>query len=345
MTADAPRVDAASAPVVPAVGRRIALSTMVALLAAAVTWQTARTTGQLGVGGSDFDQLWVGARGVLQGRDPYSLIGPGREFEWQWPLLYPMPALIAAVPFALLPVLVARVLFASFSAGVLTFAITRRGYHLLPILASAAMLDATRAGQLAPLLAASLLLPRMFWIAVLKPNVGVALATATESRDALYVGTAGGVLLLALSFSVQSDWVQAWLRAVRAVPNFRIPAAAFGGPFLLALLFRWRRLDARILLAYACVPHTPVVYDLVPLGLVAKTRMESLAFALLTYAALFAQQRFLPPGQPNGGASTAAAILNLTVYLPLLALIFIRSNDETTPAWLMLIKELRARRG
>jgi hypothetical protein len=29
---------------------------------------------------SDFDQVWAGARALLQGRDPYAIVGPGREF-------------------------------------------------------------------------------------------------------------------------------------------------------------------------------------------------------------------------------------------------------------------------
>lgn len=38
---------------------------------------------------SDFAQLWAAARGFLQGVNPYEVVGPGRPFEWDFPLLYP----------------------------------------------------------------------------------------------------------------------------------------------------------------------------------------------------------------------------------------------------------------
>ena len=44
---------------------------------------------------SDFDQVWAGARALWEGKDPYAVVGPGREFGWNWPLYYPLPALVA----------------------------------------------------------------------------------------------------------------------------------------------------------------------------------------------------------------------------------------------------------
>ena len=85
---------------------------------------------------SDFDQVWAGARALWDGRDPYSLIGPGREFAWKWPLYYPLPALVAVAPLGLLPVIAARALFAGASAALLAWAITRDGWSRLPIFLS-----------------------------------------------------------------------------------------------------------------------------------------------------------------------------------------------------------------
>ena len=47
---------------------------------------------------SDFDQVWAGARALWQDKDPYQVVGPGREFHWRWPLYYPVPALVAVAP-------------------------------------------------------------------------------------------------------------------------------------------------------------------------------------------------------------------------------------------------------
>src|SRR5690349_7976010 len=44
---------------------------------------------------SDFDVSGGGARAWLAGRNPYQAVGPGREVEWQFPMLYPFTAVIA----------------------------------------------------------------------------------------------------------------------------------------------------------------------------------------------------------------------------------------------------------
>ncbi len=322
--------------------KRVAAALGVALLTALYVWWFGYTTHQLAAGGSDFDQLWAAARAFVAGREPYDAVGPGREYSWAWPLLYPMPAVLTITPFTILPVVAARVLFSALSAGALAFALSRDGFHRFPILASAAMMDAARGGQLAPLLTAALLLPSIFWLIALKPNLGAAFGAATSSRRALLVAAAGSALLLTASFLTNPDWLGRWLAALPAAKHLRIPVATMGGPLLLLALTRWRRLDARILLACACVPHTPVVYDVVPLGLVARTFRESLAFALLTFVALFAQDYFVTGSPPAESATLAARILNLTVYLPCLVAVLLRPNEGVPPAWLTYLSSWRA---
>src|SRR5687768_5911229 len=70
---------------------------------------------------SDFDQVWAGARALWQQKDPYLVVGPGREFPWRWPLYYPLPALIAVAPVGLLPIVAARALFAALGAALLAW--------------------------------------------------------------------------------------------------------------------------------------------------------------------------------------------------------------------------------
>lgn len=52
---------------------------------------------------SDFSLSWFGAKSMLQGKSPYPLVGPGGPFRYQFPLVYPATAFVAAMPFALLP--------------------------------------------------------------------------------------------------------------------------------------------------------------------------------------------------------------------------------------------------
>ncbi len=96
---------------------------------------------------SDFDHIWFGARAFWDGENPYALIGPGRAFEWAWPLRFPAPALIIASPLVFLPVAIARDAFAGISATVLAFGITRDGWFRLPLLMSAPCLYALIRGR------------------------------------------------------------------------------------------------------------------------------------------------------------------------------------------------------
>ncbi len=288
--------------------------------------------------GSDFDHLWFAGRVLLTGQEPYDAIGPGRAFDFQWPLLYPMPAVLLATPFSVLSVFAASTLFSTVSMGLLTYHLTRTGYSRLPILLSASVLDALRAAQMSPLLAATWLSPALFWMVAVKPNIGLAFCAATDSRRALTIAAMGGGALVAISFIVNPDWVRHWLFAIKATGHMILPIRAAGGFLLLLALFRWRRLDARLLLAYAMVPHTPVVYDVLPLGLIARTFRESLGFTVLTCTAMLAQVKYVGTSAP-----LAAGILNGLIYLPCLVAILQRPNEGEVPAWLGIIGSLRQR--
>jgi hypothetical protein len=308
--------------------RRAVIGMAVALVAGVYVLWFDRITHQYGPGGSDFDQLWFAARVLVRGGDPYQAIGPGRTFEWGWPLLYPLPTVIAAVPFAGLPLLAARILFAGLSAGLLAFALTKRGNAPLVVLLSAAVVDAVRAGQLSVLMTAGLTVNALAVTFVLKPPFGLALLAATPRRQAIAVAAATGLLLSAVAFAVQPGWLFEWMHLVRGAAHFRAPVLALGGPLLLLALLRWRRADARVLLACACVPHTPVVYDVVPLVMLVRNVREALAFAVLTYVALLLQDSMVANMPADDAARVAARILNVVVYLPALGLVLSRRNVD-----------------
>jgi hypothetical protein len=307
--------------------RRLALAFAAGIVTAAYVLYFDVSTNQLGLGGSDFDQLWFAARAVWSGTNPYEVIGPGRQFNWAWPLLYPLPAVMAVLPISSLPLLAARLVFAAASVGILAFALLRRNAGMLAILGSAAVLDAARAGQLSLLLTAAVILSWLAFVLALKPPVGIALLIASPKRVSLIAALLGGSLLTIAAFVAQPHWMASWFAALRTTTHMRAPVLGFGGPLLLLALFRWRRLDARVLLACACVPHTPSLYDVVPICLVARDFRESLMFALLTHAALISQDILVPGLEPAAAATMAARILNITIYLPALLAILTRPNS------------------
>ena len=134
------------------------------------------------------------------------------------------------------------------------------------------------------------------------------------------------LLLAGVAFALQPGWLSSWRVALRGAGHVRVPLLTMGGPLFLLALLKWRRFDARVLLACVCVPHTPVVYDVVPMALVARTSRESMAFSLLTYVALFVQDRYVPGRAPADAATFAARVLNFAIYLPALAVILTRPN-------------------
>jgi len=80
---------------------------------------------------ADFDQLWHASRALFDGRDPYSAVGPGRAFDFPWPLYYPVPALLIVAPLVVLPLLFARVALVCIGAWLLAYATPLVGFHAL----------------------------------------------------------------------------------------------------------------------------------------------------------------------------------------------------------------------
>jgi hypothetical protein len=169
---------------------------------------------------SDFDQVWAGAKALWEGKDPYVVVGPGREFGWRWPLYYPLPALVALAPLGLLPVIAARAVFASISAGLLAWAVTRDGWSRLPVFISVSFLVTIELGQWSVLYAAAFFLPALGAIGIAKPNFAVPLvAGATRLRPMIWI-VGGAVVLLIISQLLRPGWDVAWLANLRAAPHF-----------------------------------------------------------------------------------------------------------------------------
>jgi hypothetical protein len=280
---------------------------------------------------SDFDQVWAGAKALWEGKDPYVVVGPGREFGWNWPLYYPLPALVVLAPLGLLPVIAARAVFASVSAGLLAWGVTRDGWSRLPVFISVSFLVAIDLGQWSTLYAAAFFLPALGVIGIAKPNFAAPLiAGATRARTATWM-VAGAVVLLIVSQMLRPGWHEAWFANLRSAPHFKPHVLRPLGFLMLLAALRWRRPEARWLLALSLIPQAPSFYDQILLVVVCLTLRESLVFASSTVV-LFFYVGFNTP-QPDY-ASWGRLVGNGTLwicYFPALIMVLRRPNEGTLP--------------
>lgn len=281
---------------------------------------------------SDFDQVWAGARALWEGKDPYVVVGPGREFGWRWPLYYPLPALVAVAPLGLLPVLAARAVFAALSAVLLAWAITRDGWFRMPVFISVCFMVTMELGQWSALYAAAYFLPAVGVLALAKPNFGVALIAAAHHRRSVFWITCGSIALLAISQVLQPGWHEDWLANVRAAPHFQAHLFRPFGFLLLLAALKWRRPEARWLLSLSIIPQAPTFYDQLLLIAVCLTRKESLLFAVTTVLLFFyvgfntPQPDYLAWGRVVGNGTLWIC------YFPMLAILLQRPNEGPVPA-------------
>lgn len=319
-----------------AVARRVLVAIAIGAAAAAVTVLISvlyRTR----LGGSDFDQTWFAARAILQGRDPYALIGPGRELSQLWPWLYPLPAAILELPLAPLPVLAARAVFAGLSFGILVYLLSRRiGYAPLPfVLLNASAIGAISGPQWEPLLMLAWLAPAAGFVLIAKPSIGLAIAASGPSRRTMRIACLGAAVLTAASLAIQPGWPREWFQALHRTSHMVPPIFHPAGIVLGLALLRWRRPEARLLLALACVPQTPMVYTTLVLYLVPRSLREFAVFALLSDATQALQSVHVPRATPGDGAARLAMLILIALqYVPALLMVLRRPNEGSVPAWL-----------
>ncbi len=279
--------------------------------------------------GADIDQSWAGALALRDGANPYVAIGPtGTFLRWPWPLFYPLPALLLALPLSALPMGIARAAFLSVSTAWLAYAVTQRGYWRLAIFASAAFLGAIASGAWEPLLMAAALTPAAAAILIAKPNVGAALACALPFRRTTVIGLRGAAVLFAVSLAVRPGWVPEWRSALRSGTHSAGPITRPGGFLVLAALAKWRRADARLLVAMASVPQSMILQAALPLFFVTRHCVEIMLLALLLYIPFAVQLHYAAANAPFPvlTAHTGNAMA-LCLYLPCLVMVLLRPNQ------------------
>lgn len=273
---------------------------------------------------SDWDPTFAATQALLRGASPYEAIQVPPWPNW---LLYPLPALLFTAPFTVLPLTLARAVFAAVGTAAFTYVVTARGRWTLYFLFSGAMLWSWVDVQWPPLLIAAALTPSFSWLLAIKPTAGFALWAAYPNRKAVI----GGLLFLGVSLLVRPGWIGEWLDAVSRTPH--APHLLRPGGFLLLLgLLRWRRPEGRLLGCLSLIPGTTALYETLPLALVCRNRAEAAGFAALTMLAhlLF---HLGPQGPWPVGAEYQWWVLLGLVYLPALVVVLRRPNDAGDSEW------------
>ena len=282
------------------------------------------------VGASDFSQLWYAARAQLAGGDPYGAVGPGRAFDWPFPLFYPLPAVLVAVPFTVLNAATASVLFSAISAGLLAWTFTRDAPYRLAGILSFSFYYAAAISQWSPVLIAAALIPSLGFLFAVKPTIGLALWLYRPSWQAVV----GSTLFLIVSLLVWPGWPTEWMRTFGAGTHIRAPIASFCGPLVLIALFRWRRPEARLLIALACVPHTTLLYEALPLFLIPASWKEAALLLALNWVAELTLITLGPYPSLLEKAGMSATLSVVLLYLPCAIMILRRPNEGRLPDWI-----------
>lgn len=311
-------VDTSEAPPRPRLAHRLLLTLAITELAAGFAWFT-RASRPIDGQGTDISPIFTGVRAAWAGVDPYSL-------DPNHPLIYPFTALVLLAPaaWAAIPPAVLDACWMGLGAGLLTWALTRDRLWspALLLLFSPAMFQAVQNSQWSPLMLALTLLPAGAGIVyACKPSTAVWLFAYKPSWRALVEAVA----MVAVSLMIWPMWPWAWLQGLADAAWTLSPLSITGGPLMLLALLRWRLPEARLLLAMACMPHTPLVYETLPLGLIPRTWVQA---GVLWSGMLIARL-----GQGTVGTNAGPEVMPVIatwivwcVYLPALVMILMRPN-------------------
>lgn len=279
-------------------------------------WQTPQPV-------SDFAQVWYGSQAWLHGENPYALVGPGRAFDWPYPLLYPFTSLLVALPLTVLSMHASDVVFVTLTTILLAWGLTKEQLNepRLLLFYSFPFLMALQQAQWSLPLTGAALVPTFGFLLICKPTIGMALFAAYPRwRSAI-----GCAMLGVLSVILFPSWISEWRIALQSAEFIAAPVLIFPGAVMLLSALRWRRPEGRLLLALTVLPHQPVLYEALLLFLVPATWIEAgILWGGTTLVALFGV----------GFVGTEAAALTQTrwlhwcAYLPCLIMVLRRPNTS-----------------
>jgi hypothetical protein len=250
---------------------RLFIALAIGILAGVSVWIAYRVPPDAGTAwASDWDMSYLGAQALWRGENPYHAFSPQMS---PWPLVYPLPAVLLALPFAWLPLPLARAIWFAIGAGCLAFVWSDKPYRLTGLL-SGGFIWAAAGAQWTPLLVASVGLPWLGIAYVGKPTI----ATALFARQPTWPPIIGAIVLGAASFALYPGWLWDWRESLQHMYGLQLHhlplvARPFGW-LLLGAALRWRNPGARLLLACALFPQSGLPYDLIVLLLLAETKWQ-----------------------------------------------------------------------
>ena len=181
-------------------------------------------------------------------------------------------------------------------------------------------------GVVTPLVVAAMFLPSLGWLAPMKYTIAGAGFVARPSWRYAF----GAAAITLVSVAIWPWWPLQWFHELHDVAGkyYHVPVVAWPGFFVLLALARWRRPEARLLVAMALVPQTMAFYDQLPLLLVARDYRQALIMALASWippGVVFLLHRTLAADRATLFAWNAPVIV-LCYYLPLLVVVLRRPN-------------------
>ena len=298
--------------------RRIAAACLFAAGAGLIAWRAQYVAHG---NGSDHVIIQRAAQRFLAGQDPYGITGSGQLPMLWWRFFYPLPAVVLGMPFMWLSPQACAMAFVVCSAWFLGFVLTRDGFERVPMVMSIPFLAAAQFAQTGPLILALALLPALRGLAMLKPNIGLAMfAWHPVWRDVIVAGVVFGV-----SVVIWPAWPGHWLLTVQAQPPHHSPVLIGVGAVCLVSVLRWRLPEARLLLAMSIIPHGLYFYDELPLFLVAQTTRESMVLTAASWLGWLAWN-ITSPG-PNIVDTQPWVVASM--YLPALVMVLRRRRQSS----------------
>ena len=185
---------------------------------------------------------------------------------------------------------------------------------------------AAGSAQWSPLFTAAMSTPILAVAFAAKPTVGLALAIAGSARVRTYA-ICGAIILFMASIAWLPSWVSDWIANARTANHIASPLFRTGGVAVLLVLIRWRRPEARLILALACVPQSGAWYEALPLFLVPRSRNETILLAISSSVGFLL---YYPRMDLVGDIAVnrdVGALVVAFVYLPAIILVLRRENQ------------------
>ncbi len=236
------------------------------------------TLGGIPVG--DVGPPLVGLQRALEGLSPYGTSLTGGPLAQ-----YPFVTMVVLAPLLLVPVAAVAGVFGGISGAVFAWALTSRGqWWRLMSLVSVPFLMALYSVQWSPLLTAALAWSPLLFLAVVKPQMGLALVAAGRWRRWPVVAA---IAVVAVSFVIRPTWLVEWFSSgVFGQYEARVPMLVAPGFLLIGAALLIRSRSGRLRGSMALIPQR-FWYDQLLLFMVPATWRQMFVLVVTSWMGLW----------------------------------------------------------